>query len=158
MLDTCTYLTLSENAACAYNPRMDINKIIGDNIRRLRLAAGLSQGDLAELIGTTPQRLSKYETGRDGMGKLYMERLCRALKVDLWQLTITADAPVIKDSYEMEILKMAREARELRIEEEIKKYAEYRIEDARHHGTDTDERIRRGREKLTARVTKKKAV
>ena len=36
---------------------------LGDKIRELRRAAGLTQGDLAKMLNTTKQTIGKYEQG-----------------------------------------------------------------------------------------------
>lgn len=36
---------------------------IGDRIRHYRKRGGLTQGQLAEIIGVSPQAVSKWETG-----------------------------------------------------------------------------------------------
>jgi transcriptional regulator with XRE-family HTH domain len=43
---------------------MDMRKIVGLNVRRTRIAAGLKQEALAELVGHTQQYISKLESGR----------------------------------------------------------------------------------------------
>ena len=40
---------------------MDYNKIVAANIRKLRRRAGMSQEHLANLVGMSPQHLSKIE-------------------------------------------------------------------------------------------------
>jgi len=51
----------------------NIDKIVGDNVRALRLARGWSQSYLAEQLGLTFQQVQKYEKGanRIAAGKLY---------------------------------------------------------------------------------------
>jgi transcriptional regulator with XRE-family HTH domain len=50
-----------------------IDQLIGRNIRISRLAAGMTQEDLAEKIGVTFQQVQKYEKGtnRVGSGRLF---------------------------------------------------------------------------------------
>lgn len=109
----------------------DIDILIGKNLKRIRERAGLSQLKLALLIGTTPQRISAYETGRDGMGKDYMERVMRALKVEAWEFYITDSTPIVVDDYEREAIRIAREAGALHVAEDIVRYGRFRIEEAK---------------------------
>lgn len=54
---------------------------IGNNIRRLRLAAGMSQTDVAEVCGIEKSRLSRYENGFVIPRVDTIEVLATALKV-----------------------------------------------------------------------------
>lgn len=42
---------------------MDVNKFIGNKIREFRLKKNITQEELAELLQTTPQSISRYEIG-----------------------------------------------------------------------------------------------
>jgi transcriptional regulator with XRE-family HTH domain len=42
---------------------MDINKYIGNKIRELRTKRNITQEELAEILKTTPQTVSRYEIG-----------------------------------------------------------------------------------------------
>ncbi len=50
-------------------------KKVGENIRNLRQAAGLTQAQMAEILGVTFQQLQKYESGGNRMP---LDRLCAA--------------------------------------------------------------------------------
>lgn len=43
----------------------EVDVIVGQNIRHIRLLQGLTQQDLAEEVGIRAQQLQKYETGKD---------------------------------------------------------------------------------------------
>ena len=43
---------------------MDMRRLVGTNVRRLRLARDLSQEQLAEKVGKTQQYISGLENGR----------------------------------------------------------------------------------------------
>jgi transcriptional regulator with XRE-family HTH domain len=69
-------------------PRMSSNEVkralnitLGKNLRRLRLAKGLTQEQLAELAETDKRYISAMEGGR-GIGSKMFSRLCRALNAD----------------------------------------------------------------------------
>ena len=40
---------------------MNVNKTIGENILKLRIVEGLSQSELADRLGVSPQAVSKWE-------------------------------------------------------------------------------------------------
>ena len=55
-------------------------------LRALRKAARLSQGDLAELIGTQVSQISRWERGNRPIPKVWAERLAPHLGVTWWEL------------------------------------------------------------------------
>lgn len=54
-----------------------------DSIRRLRLAKGLSQSDLAKLLGTSQPHIARIEKGTENIQLSTCRRLCSALDIDL---------------------------------------------------------------------------
>ncbi len=60
---------------------MGSNESIGEKIRRLRIARGLEQGDLAYRSGITQSHLSKIENGRTNTSLRVLENLSKALSV-----------------------------------------------------------------------------
>ncbi len=46
---------------------LNIRKVLGNNIKFYRLKMGLSQEELAEILGTTPVYLSVLENGKRNM-------------------------------------------------------------------------------------------
>lgn len=46
----------------------ELKRIIGENVRRLRKARGLTQERFAELIDRTPGSVSRFESGKQFMG------------------------------------------------------------------------------------------
>lgn len=63
-----------------------MKKSIGEKIRGYRLAAGISQGELAQLVGVTRAVVTAWESGKacPKLDKLYP--LANALKIDLYDL------------------------------------------------------------------------
>lgn len=59
----------------------DIDRLMGQNLRRMRQERGWSQGDLAEATGTDRRYVSAMENGR-GIGKNLLDRLCRVFEVE----------------------------------------------------------------------------
>ena len=54
--------------------------MIGKILREARLAAGVSQSLLAELLGTTPDKLNKTEMGTRGFDEVWLARLPPAIR------------------------------------------------------------------------------
>jgi transcriptional regulator with XRE-family HTH domain len=63
-----------------------IDRLIGSNIRANRLARGLSQGKLAELVGVTFQQVQKYEKGTNRAGGSRLVQIAEALNVPVVSL------------------------------------------------------------------------
>jgi len=57
---------------------MDIRKVFGLNMRRLRLAAGLNQEDAANSIGIGRAHASAMERGRQNATLLILEKVAEA--------------------------------------------------------------------------------
>jgi transcriptional regulator with XRE-family HTH domain len=77
-----------------------VDKLVGRNIRVLRLAKGLSQTELADELGVTFQQVQKYEKGtnRVGSGRLLKISAILGVKItDFFEepigLTIRRGAP-----------------------------------------------------------------
>ena len=62
---------------------LDVDRYVSMRIRQRRIMLGLTQQQMAELIGVTYQQAHKYETGinRISAGRLY--QIARALGVDI---------------------------------------------------------------------------
>jgi transcriptional regulator with XRE-family HTH domain len=56
------------------------DRIIGTRLRGMRLAAGMSQGDLGEALGVTFQQIQKYENGVNRVSGSALLTLCNVLK------------------------------------------------------------------------------
>ena len=59
---------------------MDIRKVFGLNMRRLRLAAGWSQEDAADNIGVGRAHASAMERGRQNTTLLILEKVAEAFR------------------------------------------------------------------------------
>ena len=59
----------------------DIDRLMGQNLRKMRQERGWTQGELAELTGTDRRYVSAMENGR-GIGKNLLDRLCRVFAVE----------------------------------------------------------------------------
>lgn len=64
----------------------ELRKEFGNNIRRYRKAAGLSQEQLAEMIEIATTSLSLIETGKGFVTSSTLDKITKALKVTAAQL------------------------------------------------------------------------
>ena len=60
---------------------MDMRRLVGDNVRRLRSDMGLTQEQLAERSGFTQQYISDLERGRRNPTVVSLFELAQALEV-----------------------------------------------------------------------------
>ncbi len=61
----------------------DVRRIVGDNVRRLRLAAGISQAKLAERMGVDRAYVSGLEKGERNPTVVTVWHLSKALGVKM---------------------------------------------------------------------------
>ena len=55
--------------------------MIGENIRKLRHAQGLTQPEFAERIGVSRNSFSRYENGSSPISTVFIDRICQAFQV-----------------------------------------------------------------------------
>ena len=101
-----------------------IDFLIGKNLKRLRLKAGLTQEELADLLKISHGLIPKWESGKKGMGKKVIARLCNILKAQLHEFFIDKNTPLIKDELEQESIALFREAKDID-EDSARKILEY---------------------------------
>ena len=69
--------------------KKELDRLMGNNLKRMREERGWSQEQLAEMIETDRRYISAMENGR-GMGDSILARLCRVLEVDEDAFTLQA--------------------------------------------------------------------
>lgn len=84
MLETVSIAYYSQNAHKAIV--MDIRVLFGRHLKRLREDRELTQEELAEAIGVTPQHLSDIERGRYSPGFTRLPQIAHALHVQIKDL------------------------------------------------------------------------
>lgn len=112
-----------------YNAKQ-INALIGRNLKRLRVRAGLTQEKLGEMIGVNGVVIAQIESGIRGMGKDLMARLCNVLKVEPVEFFIDDTTPIPASELEKKALFTVREAEKLGIRyiaEESTEYLSHRL-------------------------------
>lgn len=65
---------------------MDVRKVVGRNVRRLRVEQGLSQEHLAVDAGIDRTHVSRIERGIENPTVLVLSRLAGALEADIAEL------------------------------------------------------------------------
>jgi transcriptional regulator with XRE-family HTH domain len=60
-----------------------VDKYIGARMRESRLALGMTQESLGELVGVTFQQVQKYEKGSNRVSAARLFEICQALNVTL---------------------------------------------------------------------------
>jgi len=92
------------------HPRMDVDRYVSLRIRERRAMLGLTQQQIAVLIGVTCQQAHKYETGinRISAGRLY--QLAQVLEVEVPYFFAGADTGVGPQSsrHQRVLLELAR--------------------------------------------------
>ena len=71
--------------------RMDMRKLVGRNVKRIRQEKGLTQEQLAELSGFSQQYLSGLEQGRRNPTIVSLYELATALGVSHMELVRSAE-------------------------------------------------------------------
>lgn len=110
----------------------DLNKLMGKNLRRLRLERNLTQDQLAERLGMSNScTVTKWEAGRKGIGKTILLKLCRALNVRPSRFFVDEKTAYISSSREREIICMFREAEKAGVVETIEQFCMFIVGQAR---------------------------
>lgn len=74
---------------------------LSNNLRRYRQAEGLTQIQLAEKIGVSPQAIASWENGRRVPRLKYLEKLSKALHANIATLNDSRTSLVIRDFPEL---------------------------------------------------------
>ena len=73
--------------------------VLGNNIKKLRKIRGITQNELAELIGLDVKSLSLIETGKGFASAKTLEKLTKVLKVGVGELFNTENETTQKALY-----------------------------------------------------------
>jgi transcriptional regulator with XRE-family HTH domain len=69
-----------------------VQRSIGARLRTARTAAGMTQRNLAQLMGVSFQQIQKYESGENGLPASRLHQLCRILGTEPgWLLALDLD-------------------------------------------------------------------
>lgn len=79
---------------------MNINKILGQNIKKAREARNFSQEKFAEMIGIGVPTLSKIECGKSYPKKETLEKIIKVLNIEPYMLYINTEQEIdVDDMY-----------------------------------------------------------
>lgn len=104
----------------------DAKKIFGENLKRIRIARGFSQDELARMVGyTNRSSINKIEVGRSGIPANKVNELARVLGVSPLELFKESSVePDIKDDK----ISALFEKLSPNSQEDLLKYAEYLLQ------------------------------
>jgi transcriptional regulator with XRE-family HTH domain len=68
----------------------DVRRIVGGNVRKHRIAAGITQAALADRMGVDRAYISGLEMGQRNPTIVSLWHLCRALEIDVGDLFFLA--------------------------------------------------------------------
>jgi transcriptional regulator with XRE-family HTH domain len=80
-----------------------------NRIRELRLAAGLTQAELAEIIGVKPNVIGRYETGDRELSLGRMRQIARVFETDVGGLLSRDDNKGGLDDRELDVITIMRQ-------------------------------------------------
>ncbi|MBP7999754.1 MAG: helix-turn-helix domain-containing protein [Chloroflexi bacterium] len=96
--------TLSSNQANNFKTVLQLrHRMVGVLLQQARLTAGKSLEDLAEQIGVTPNRLSRYEAGQEPMPLLHLEKLGQVLGYSVSYFTEDSHGPLARHEAEQKM-------------------------------------------------------
>jgi transcriptional regulator with XRE-family HTH domain len=123
---------------------MEIRVYVGTQIRSLREAwnggAGMSQDELARLLGTTANTISRWETATYRPSVEELDRLARAFRVSIAAFFPSDIAPPENEKLHA-LLRTARDLPESDIEE-LQRFAEWRHFAKRYPGLPSKKRAK----------------
>lgn len=91
---------------------------IGDRIKNLRKAQGLTQQALADLVGLTYIQIGRYETGKSSPGADVLQRIAKTLDTTTdFLMNGNNDEAVSAQLTDKELLKQFREVEQLNSED-----------------------------------------
>ena len=110
----------------------DLDFLMGRNLRKLRLERNMTQDQLAERLGISNSTVvTKWETGRKGIGKTLLLKLCKALNVKPSHFFVDEKTAFITNSRERDIVSMLREAEKMGVVETIEQFCTFVVVQAR---------------------------
>src|SRR3989338_3548702 len=77
--------------------KIDLKKIFGINLQRLRKTAGLTQRDLAVQLGSSPSQIAKIESGKSGASFDLIAKLMQVFDCSSRELFEDPSAPADQD-------------------------------------------------------------
>lgn len=82
-----------KTAATSRSPT-EVDRVVGENLREVRIRRGRTLSEVAEEMGVSHQQLQKYETGANRLSAGMIDRAATVLGVTIASLFVRADGPV----------------------------------------------------------------
>lgn len=76
----------SKKTASASRAPTDVDRVVGDNIRQVRISRGQTLAEVSEAMGVSHQQLQKYETGANRLSAGMIEKASTVLGVSIASL------------------------------------------------------------------------
>jgi transcriptional regulator with XRE-family HTH domain len=110
----------------------DVDRHVGRRIRMLRVLVGMTQQELATLIGVTYQQQHKYERGADRITAGRLHAIARALDVDVADFFVGLEglASVEQDGLPLEVMRAFLRIRNRRHQQAICQLARALVDEA----------------------------
>lgn len=78
--------TMVKATSKAGTPKGSLSVIVGRNMQKRRQALGLTQSQLAEMLGVEMETVSRYERGIVAPSFPQLEKVCDVLQIQAWTL------------------------------------------------------------------------
>ncbi|MHB8843295.1 MAG: helix-turn-helix domain-containing protein [Nitrospirota bacterium] len=108
----------------------ELKKMMGSNLRKLRLESRMTQEQLAERLHVSGGLIPKWESGAKGIGKKVLVKLCVVFNVRPYMFCRDELIPLITNPREQEMVYTIREAERLGVCEQIEQYCTFIISQA----------------------------
>lgn len=102
----------------------ELAKLMGMNLRRLRLGAKITQEQLAERLQVSSRVLQRWESGEKGIGSEVLLKLCKILDVRSYAFHMDGKLPYLTNTRERKIVSKYREAERLGVDDLIMEHCE----------------------------------
>lgn len=104
----------------------EAKKVFGENLKKLRIARGFSQDELAKMVGyNNRSSINKIEIGRSGIPATKVNEIAKVLGVS--PLELFQEKETIPDNNVISEISVLYEKLSPNGQEELKKFAEYLI-------------------------------
>ncbi|MCR4432664.1 MAG: helix-turn-helix transcriptional regulator [Coprothermobacterota bacterium] len=106
-----------------------------DKIREIRLSKGLSQGQLAHLLGYTPSTVSRIEQGALKPSLKFLQKFAEAFGLSLSYLIDPAEPIYLDDKEEVDLNRLEPGLRDLALDSELRRLFGVQDEDIKRLAT-----------------------
>lgn len=109
--------------------------LVRDKIREIRLSKGLSQGQLAHLLGYTPSTVSRIEQGALKPSLKFLQKFAEVFGLSLSYLIDPAEPIYLDDKEEVDLNRLEPGLRDLALDSELRRLFGVQDEDIKRLAT-----------------------